>query len=155
MINFLEYLRPHIEWAANSIQSLVAALVLAWGVWYVAELFATESNAKRWLAFFSAIAVILPFIYCLLCNALLISLRGLKYISQDQGFKAVEKLGWGLQLRIIAIALGIALILLPFTVVTLFDGYRAALSISWGILIVYTIVAALLVLLWSKKGTKV
>ncbi|NOD28793.1 hypothetical protein [Ruegeria atlantica] len=151
MIEFLERLRPHIEWIANSIQSLVAALVLAWGVWYVAELFVTESNPKRWLAYIPAMALILLIIYCLMCNALLIPLRGLKFILPDQGFKAVEKLGWGLQLRILAIALGVVLTLLPFSVVTIFNGYKAALSISWGILLFYTITLSLLIRMWVKK----
>ena len=128
----MEFMRKHVEWLANGSQSLIAAILLAWGIFQVSTTLGESGNSKRLIALIVALVLLSPVLYSLLGNAVLIALRGLNVIKPNDGFDEVEKLGKGTQIQVLIAVFAFVAILLPFSVLEFFDDHQIAYSISLG-----------------------
>lgn len=145
MSKILERLRPHLEWVSSAFQALVSALALAWGLWFSVSVFTDANNPRWWIAYFIALLFLAVILYCLLTHAVLVSLRGLQQIKEDEGYEKVEELGWKAQVRILAFFVGFSLVVLPIVLSQVFNAKEAAFLIAWGSLFLFPLMIWLMV----------
>ena len=102
MKNIMNCLEKNTDWIANAYQSLIAAIALWEGMFLVLPtVFAFPKNlGVLWLVLLLVAIVLVPLLFSLFGNAVLVALQGLEVIKKEDGFDKIGKLGTGLQLII-------------------------------------------------------